>query len=474
MGHQRPVASARRQDQAASGHRRKLHSSATITQREESIKKETDKKLGEDRTSDEMNNILQLATMQQIEFERAVEAGHSLKVAIVLAAKAFNATSVILDRKSKKDQKYFIDNLKCAILRVKRDQSVEYVRRPNAAESYYIAADRGQSSSHRAGDQGEVIFQTSICSICMNPRPHMGPLREFTYSDLHYSTSGFSVRSGLPHTRKVFYRGVLSDGVQIFVRKHALGTITEMEFKSRVQMLGKVRHENVAMLLGSCSDGPEKLLVYEYVCNMTLNVHLTNRSRELTWERRMKIARGIAKGLEYLHSKSFYGSMRPNNVLLTHDYDPLLANFGLARNQYEDLNQSSETRVMKTFEYLAPEYEESGIDSSKTDVYSLGVVLLELITGRKTIEETEGKSFLRWARPLLKDKSYGELIDPVVLESHDLHQLFWMVRIAEKCINRDPGKRFSIHKVVNILMYISRNRETVDLSLLESEIEPTR
>lgn len=73
-----------------------------------------------------------------------------------------------------------------------------------------------------------------------------------------------------------------------------------------------------------------------------------------------------------------------------------LGNFGLTRNQYEDLNQSSETRVLRTFEYLAPEYEESGIDSSKTDVYSLGVVLLELITGRKTIEETGGKSFLRW------------------------------------------------------------------------------
>lgn len=147
------------------------------------------------------------------------------------------------------------------------------------------------------------------------------------------------------------------------------------------------------------------------------------------------------------------------------------------------MNQSSETRVLKTFEYLAPEYEDSGIDSSKTDVYSLGVVLLELITGRKTIEETRGKSFLRWvtsntspsfscmqlsiiinnmspltnyiillpfdikARPLLKDKTYGELIDPVVLESHDLHQLFWMVRLTEKCINPDPSKRFSIHKV---------------------------
>ncbi|XP_074344148.1 putative serine/threonine-protein kinase PBL5 [Apium graveolens] len=164
--------------------------------------------------------------------------------------------------------------------------------------------------------------------------------------------------------------------------------------------------------------------------------------------------------------------MRPNNVLLTHDYDPLLANFGLARNQYEDLNQSSETRVLKTFEYLAPEYEDSGIDSSKTDVYSLGVVLLELITGRKTIEETKGKSFLRWARPLLKDKTYGELMDPVVLESHDLHQLFWMVRLTEKCISPDPSKRFSIHKVVNTLLYISPDHDNVDLSLPESEIEP--
>ncbi|KAL8133551.1 hypothetical protein AgCh_008859 [Apium graveolens] len=308
-------------------YRSKLHSSSTITQRQESIKKETDKKLDEDRNIDEMSNILQLTNMQQVEFERAVEAGHCLKEAIVVAAKSFRATSVILDRKSKKDSKYFMDNLTCAILKMKSDKRVVYIRRPEAAESDYIAAERGQNSSH-----------------------------------------------------------------------------------------------------------------------------LANRSRELTWERRIKIAKGIAKGLQYLHTRSFYGSMRPNNVLLTHDYDPLLANFGLARNQYEDLNQSSETRVLKTFEYLAPEYEDSGIDSSKTDVYSLGVVLLELITGRKTIEETKGKSFLRWARPLLKDKTYGELMDPVVLESHDLHQLFWMV--------------------VNTLLYISPDHDNVDLSLPESEIEP--
>lgn len=85
----------------------------------------------------------------------------------------------------------------------------------------------------------------------MNPRPHIGPLREFTYSELQFSTRGFSIRNGLPHTQNVFYKGILSDGRHIFVRKHALETITEMEFKSRVQMLGKVRHENVAMLLGS-------------------------------------------------------------------------------------------------------------------------------------------------------------------------------------------------------------------------------
>lgn len=97
----------------------------------------------------------------------------------------------------------------------------------------------------------------------MNTRPRIGLVREFTYGDLQFATSGFSQHNLLSHNRKVFYGGILSDGMRIVVRRRALETISEMEFKSRVQMLGKARHENVAVLLGSYSEGPERLLVYE-------------------------------------------------------------------------------------------------------------------------------------------------------------------------------------------------------------------
>ena len=126
-----------------------------------------------------------------------------------------------------------------------------------------------------------------------------------------------------------------------------------------------------------------------------------------------------------------------------------LANFGLTKNPYEDLNHLSETRVLKTFEYLAPEYDETGTDSSKTDVYSFGVVLLELLTGRKTPEETNGESFLRWARPLLAEKVYMDLVDPAMKEETHLLQLVLIVRLIENCLSYDPNERCSIAEVHN-------------------------
>ncbi|KAL2471119.1 Protein kinase protein with adenine nucleotide alpha hydrolase-like domain [Abeliophyllum distichum] len=139
--------------------------------------------------------------------------------------------------------------------------------------------------------------------------------------------------------------------------------------------------------------------------------------------------------------------MRPNNILVNHDYQPLLSYYGLAKNQYEALGQFSDAMALRPFEYLAPEYAQSGIDMSKADVYSFGTVLLELISGRKTLEDTKGQSFLRWARSILREKKYMELIDPSVQESVDLYQLFWMVRVAEQCLDWDPKLRMSMHEV---------------------------
>ncbi|KAF5729356.1 inactive protein kinase [Tripterygium wilfordii] len=193
--------------------------------------------------------------------------------------------------------------------------------------------------------------------------------------------------------------------------------------------------------------------------------------RPLSWEKRMKIAMGAAKGLLYLHYNNIiHGDMRPNNILVTHDYESMLGDFGLARTQQEDSDHSSETRLVET---LAPEYAECGKVSKKTDVYSFGVVLLQLITGLKTTDKRlGGKSLVGWARPLLKERNYPDLIDHRILDSHDVHQLFWMVRIAEKCLSKHPQKRLTMDHVVcalNYLMEASANCSITDLSPLQSD-----
>ncbi|KAL5994866.1 hypothetical protein ACLOJK_024923 [Asimina triloba] len=150
--------------------------------------------------------------------------------------------------------------------------------------------------------------------------------------------------------------------------------------------------------------------------------------------------------------------MRPNNILITHDYEPLLGDFGLARTQHEGSDHSSDTRVVGTFGYVAPEYAESGKVSTKTDVYAFGVVLLELITVcvATLADATENALTMgnREARPLLKERKYPDLIDPRILDSHDVHQLFWMVRVAEECLSKDPKRRISMEEVVHALQLI--------------------
>ncbi|XP_022842112.1 probable serine/threonine-protein kinase PBL7 [Olea europaea var. sylvestris] len=362
-----------------------------------------------------------------------------------------------------------MDNLSCSMYRMKRDSSVETVRGVEAAEVSVLSSGRHFKSE--SCKQREEIFENSACSVCMNRRTRIGgQTREFTYAELHLATNGFSKENLLSVRGKKIFRGQLNDLQQIMIREYHLKTIKEKDFKAEVQTLGKFRHDNVAMLLGSFSKGTHRLLIYEFICNGSLSKHLSDKSRELTWDRRMNIAEGAAKGLEYLHGKQIYGSVRARNILITHDYQPRLSYFGLARNQYEDTYQSSETPVLKTFDYLPPEYEGTGLDLSKADVYSFGVVLLELITGRKTVEDTDGQSFLRWARSSLRQKKYMELIDPVVQDSVDLFQLYWIVRVADKCLSWDPNSRPSINKLVKDLACIVNHCGAEDFSLTESEL----
>ncbi|XP_050232724.1 probable serine/threonine-protein kinase PBL5 [Mercurialis annua] len=311
------------------------------------------------------------------------------------------------------------------------------------------------------------MFNNSICSICKNRRPRIGWKRDFTYAELHAATEGFSPKNFLSEGGfGSVYRGEIG-GLKIAVKQHKSASFQgEKEFKSEVNVLSKARNKNLVMLLGSCSEGSHRLLVYEYVCNGSLDQHLSKHSRRpLSWEKRMKIALGAAKGLQYLHENSIiHRDMRPNNILITHDHEALLGDFGLARTQHDGSDHSWETRVVGTLGYLAPEYAECGKVSTKTDVYSFGVLLLQMITGLKTTDKMlGGKSLVGWARPLLKERNYPDLIDPRILDSHDVHQLFWMVRVAEKCLSRDPHKRLTMVKVVYALKNIMESDTVCDL-----------
>ncbi|CAK9858590.1 unnamed protein product [Sphagnum jensenii] len=254
-----------------------------------------------------------------------------------------------------------------------------------------------------------------LCSICQHKSPMFGkpPLR-YTYMELERATGGFSQANFLAEGGYgSVHRGVLSDGQAVAVKQYKLASMQgDKEFCSEVEILSCAQHRNVVMLVGFCIEGKRRLLVYEFVCNGSLDLHLYDQERTpLEWASRQKIALGTARGLRYLHQECRVGcivhrDLRPNNIVVTHDFEPMVGDFGLARWQ-PDGQSSVETRVLGTFGYLAPEYTQHGQVTNKLDVYSFGVVLLELVTGRKAIDITRPKGeqcLTEWARPLLEEK----------------------------------------------------------------------
>ncbi|KAL0855238.1 hypothetical protein Bca101_060390 [Brassica carinata] len=301
-----------------------------------------------------------------------------------------------------------------------------------------------------------------LCSICQHKGPVFGkPPRVFSYAELELATCGFSRANFLAEGGYgSVHRGVLPEGQVVAVKQYKLASSQgDVEFCSEVEVLSCAQHRNVVMLIGFCIEDSRRLLVYEYICNGSLDSHLYGRKREtLEWSARQKIAVGAARGLRYLHEECRVGcivhrDMRPNNILITHDNEPLVGDFGLARWQ-PDGELGVETRVIGTFGYLAPEYAQSGQITEKADVYSFGVVLVELVTGRKAIDITMPKGqqcLTEWARPLLEEYAVEELIDPRLGDRFVESEVICMIHAASLCIRRDPCLRPRMSQVLRIL-----------------------
>lgn len=333
-----------------------------------------------------------------------------------------------------------------------------------------ISAMRNRSDLNFRGDVRDAVSLARsappgpppLCSICQHKAPVFGkPPRWFTYAELELATGGFSQANFLAEGGfGSVHRGVLPDGQAIAVKQHKLASSQgDVEFCSEVEVLSCAQHRNVVMLIGFCVEDRRRLLVYEYICNGSLDSHLYGRNRKaLEWSARQKIAVGAARGLRYLHEECRVGciihrDMRPNNILVTHDFEPLVGDFGLARWQ-PDGDMGVETRVIGTFGYLAPEYAQSGQITEKADVYSFGVVLVELVTGRKAVDinRPKGQQFLtEWARPFLEEFAIDELIDPRLGDQYSENEVYCMLHAANLCIRRDPRSRPRMSHVLRIL-----------------------
>ncbi|XP_027100803.2 cysteine-rich receptor-like protein kinase 43 isoform X3 [Coffea arabica] len=202
------------------------------------------------------------------------------------------------------------------------------------------------------------------------------------------------------------YKGKLDDGREIAVKKLSQSSRQgKKEFMNEAKLLARVQHRNVVNLLGYCAHGPEKLLVYEFVVNESLDklLFIESSGRDaLDWNRRHDIILGVAKGLLYLHEDAhsciIHRDIKASNILLDDKYLPKIADFGLARLFNEDGTHVN-TRAAGTNGYMAPEYVMHGNLSIKADVYSFGVVILELISGQKNStfnRDTESTSLLEW------------------------------------------------------------------------------
>ncbi|KAI3463334.1 hypothetical protein Pfo_019997 [Paulownia fortunei] len=276
----------------------------------------------------------------------------------------------------------------------------------------------------------------------------------FTYEELALATNNFADTNLLGQGGFGYvHKGLLCDGKQVAIKQLKVGSGQgEREFQAEVEIISRVHHKHLVSLVGHCISGTQRLLVYEYVPNDTLEFHLHRKGKPpVDWATRMKIALGSAKGLAYLHEdcqhKIVHRDIKSSNILLDENFEAKVADFGLARF-YSDTDTHVSTRVMGTFGYLAPEYALTGKLTDKSDVFSYGVVLLELITGRRPIDKSQhylDDNIIDWARPLLtqalEDGNFDSVADPRLQKDYDSVEMARMVACASVCVRHLARRR---------------------------------
>ncbi|XP_062101763.1 protein kinase STUNTED [Humulus lupulus] len=286
--------------------------------------------------------------------------------------------------------------------------------------------------------------------------------RLFNYQELLSATSNFmpDYLIGRGGSSQV-YRGSLPDGKELAVKILKPSEDVIKEFVLEIEIINTLNHNNIISLLGFSFEVNNLLLVYDFLSRGSLEENLHGKKKDLHafgWNERYKVALGVAEALDYLHSGCaqpvIHRDVKSSNILLSDDFEPQLSDFGLAKWASTLSTHITCTDVAGTFGYLAPEYFMYGKVNNKIDVYAFGVVLLELLSGRKPISSGYPKgqeSLVMWAKPILYGGKVSQLLDPCLGTNYNQDQMERMVLAATLCIKRAPRARPQMGLVVKLL-----------------------
>ncbi|XP_045787064.1 cysteine-rich receptor-like protein kinase 10 [Trifolium pratense] len=290
----------------------------------------------------------------------------------------------------------------------------------------------------------------------------VGDLLQFDFETVRLATSNFSDANKLGQGGfGTVYKGMLSDGQDIAIKRLANNSKQgETEFKNEVLLTGKLQHRNLVKLLGFCLQRRERLLIYEFVTNKSLDYIIFDpiKRANLSWERRYKIIRDIGRGLLYLHEDSrlqiVHRDLKTSNILLDEEMNPKITDFGIAKlfdaNQTDGMTKT----VVGTFGYMAPEYIRHGQFSVKSDVFSYGVIILEIVCGRKVIENRGGENIedllsIAWRN--WKAGTTSDIVDPLLEQGFNKNEKLRSIHVGLLCVQEDIDVRPTMSSVLQML-----------------------
>lgn len=348
----------------------------------------------------------------------------------------------------------------------------------------------GMNSKYSTKDQSGLSSSSSKASMASVPPTtrsegeilQSSNVRSFAFSELKTATRNFRPDSVLGEggfgsvfkgwiDENTFAPAKPGTGMVIAVKRlNQEGVQGHKEWLAEVNYLGQLYHPNLVKLIGYCLEDEHRLLVYQFMPRGSLENHLFRRGsyfQPISWNLRMKVALGAAKGLAFLHgaeAKVIYRDFKTSNILLDSSYNAKLSDFGLAKDGPTGDKSHVSTRVMGTYGYTAPEYLATGHLTTKSDVYSFGVVLLEMLSGRRAIDKNRPSGehkLIEWAKPYLSNKrKIFRILDDRLNGVYSLEGAQKAALLAVQCLSSEPKFRPSMNQVVSALERLQTSNDT--------------